>query len=248
MKFYYVVLIFYAFSFFGWLMEVVLTKIEDKKWVNRGFLIGPLCPIYGLGILGIYYTLGRYSEDLPIFFIMSVVICSVVEYFTSWLMEKLFKNRWWDYSNKKYNLNGRICLEYAIPFGLGGSFAYYVAIPAFIKLFDLIPTNLLPGICFTLLLITIIDILVSFKIINQLKNISNTIKCDSTEAITKKVKETLLSKNRFYVRLITSFPNMKVFNKMSILSEKISFNQNKVKELKKEKKMVKKRIKKNSKN
>ena len=94
---YFLVFIFY--SFLGWLMEVILTYSSDKKFVNRGFLIGPYCPIYGWGVLLIMFILKRYL-DRPIgLFCMAVIICSVLEYLTSYLMEKLFKARWWDYSN-----------------------------------------------------------------------------------------------------------------------------------------------------
>lgn len=244
MNIYYAIMIFFTFSFIGWLMEVILTKIEDKKWVNRGFLIGPICPIYGFGILGIILTLKKYDNDIITFFIMSILICSATEYFTSFLMEKLFKNRWWDYSNKRFNINGRICLEYAIPFGLGGTAAYFIVYPFIIKLLDNVPLLHIKYLCFLILLVTLTDILVSFKIINGLKNISKNIKCDSTEAITEKVRETLSQKNHFYRRLIKSFPNMKVFNKMSVIKDKLLNNKNEKKELKKEYKKLKKNKKK----
>lgn len=235
MNFFNLVILFYSFSFIGWLMEVILTIIEDGKLINRGFLIGPICPIYGFGVLGIVTFVSKYADDIPTFFILSVFVCSFVEYFTSWLMEKLFKNRWWDYSEKKFNINGRICLEYAIPFGLFGCLAYYIIIPFFQGIFVTIPIGVITTVSYILLGLTFIDICISFKIIIKLKNISSSIRCDSTEAITKKVKETLLSKNHLYQRLVASFPNMKVFNKMAIFKEKININKLNLKKEKKKK-------------
>lgn len=109
-------LYFIIYSFIGWLIEVVCKSIEYKRFVNRGFLIVPICPIYGYGVLFIILLIGKDTSDILGVFLKSVLICSVLEYFTSYFMEKLFKVRWWDYSKRKFNINGRICLETMIPF------------------------------------------------------------------------------------------------------------------------------------
>ena len=92
-------LIFLIYSFGGWLIESIGNLITKKKFVNRGFLIGPYCPIYGLGVILITLLLSRYKEDLIVLFFLSAILCGILEYFTSFFMEKLFKARWWDYSN-----------------------------------------------------------------------------------------------------------------------------------------------------
>ena len=102
-------------------MEVTLQFINKKRFVNRGFLIGPICPIYGYGVLLILLLVGNKGDILAVF-LKSILICSLIEYFTSYFMEKLFKARWWDYSKRKFNLNGRVCLGTAIPFGILGLF------------------------------------------------------------------------------------------------------------------------------
>ncbi len=104
-------LLFSIYSFLGWLMEVVNTLRVEKKFVNRGFLVGPFCPIYGFGVLLMTIMLKKYQNDIVATFIFSILICGILEYFTSFFLEKIFHARWWDYSNRKFNINGRICLE-----------------------------------------------------------------------------------------------------------------------------------------
>lgn len=224
------VLIFYFYSFMGWLMEVCLTLFQERKFINRGFLIGPMCPIYGFGCVLILLLLNKYHGEPVTLFFMAIILCSILEYTTSYLMEKIFKNRWWDYTNFKYNINGRICLETMIPFGFLALIMYYGINPFLIKTFSLIPMNILKYVVLFMLSLTFLDIICSFNVILNLKNISNSLRCDSTEVITKKVKETLMSKNFLYRRLVKSFPDMQVFNKMSILKERLIRDKNKIKQ------------------
>lgn len=214
----------------GWLMEVCLTLFQERKFINRGFLIGPMCPIYGFGCVLILLLLNKYHGEPVTLFFMAIILCSILEYTTSYLMEKIFKNRWWDYTNFKYNINGRICLETMIPFGFLALIMYYGINPFLIKTFSLIPMNILKYVVLFMLSLTFLDIICSFNVILNLKNISNSLRCDSTEVITKKVKETLMSKNFLYRRLVKSFPDMQVFNKMSILKERLIRDKNKIKQ------------------
>jgi len=116
-----VFLIFMIFSFVGWCSEVLYVGIFfEHKFVNRGFLYGPITPIYGFGGLTILLIpQSLYSTWIPLFF-ASMVLCSAVEYFASWLMEKMFHARWWDYSHYKFNIHGRVCLLNSVLFGLMG--------------------------------------------------------------------------------------------------------------------------------
>ena len=133
------VLLFFTYSILGWIMEVILSIIQRKKLINRGFLIGPYCPIYGIGVILITIFLAKYKEDRIITFVMSILICGTLEYFTSYFMEKIFHARWWDYSNKKMNINGRICLETLIPFGILAYGIIYFANPIILGVIELIP-------------------------------------------------------------------------------------------------------------
>ena len=114
-------LIFIMFSMVGWISEVLYVGIfHEHKFVNRGFLYGPLCPVYGFGgIVILLLPPFLYQTWIPLFF-ASMILCTIVEYFVSWFMEKLFHARWWDYSNYKLNIKGRICLLNSVLFGFLG--------------------------------------------------------------------------------------------------------------------------------
>ena len=159
-------LLFLTYAFLGWCMEVTCKLIQFKRFINRGFLVGPYCPIYGWGALAITLLLQRYTNDIIVLFVMAVIVCSFIEYFTSYFMEKKYHARWWDYSNKKFNINGRICLDTMIPFGILGLFIMYVSNPFFIDIYTNIPDiwlHIIAGILFTLY---IIDNIVSSRIIS----------------------------------------------------------------------------------
>ena len=113
-------LLFITYSVIGWTMEVVGKLIELKRFVNRGFLIGPCCSIYGFGGILITLLLQYFTANPVVLFFMAILVCGVLEYLTSYFMEKLFNARWWDYSQRKYNINGRVCLNTIIPFGILG--------------------------------------------------------------------------------------------------------------------------------
>ncbi len=204
--------LFLIYSFLGWLVESLYCFFLSKKFVNRGFLIGPVCPIYGSGCLLILIFLSKYSEDPFTLFCMSIIICSILEYLTSYVMEKIFKTRWWDYSEKKFNLNGRICLENMIMFGLLAIVIVYLINPPIVSLVHLIDPMLLKIVVSILLVIFIIDLLISTKIIYNITGVGASVLKDSTGEITAKVKEVLSKKGLFTRRLANAFPNFKMKN------------------------------------
>ena len=214
-------ILFFIYSFIGWLNEVNISLFQRHKFINRGFLIGPILPIYGCG--GVFMTLALTQfKDHPIaVFALGMMACSVLEYSTSYIMEKLFNNRWWDYSNMKFNINGRICLEFAAAFGLAGVLMIYIINPLVIPVIDLIPFNIKAITTLIAVIALVFDVFVSFGVIINLKNISNNIRSDSTEVISKKVKEILLTKNVIYKRLRDAFPDMQIKNAQAILKEKL---------------------------
>lgn len=202
-------LLFIMYAFLGWIMEVTVTFIKSHKFVNRGFLIGPYCPIYGWGCLLIILLLDRYKSHPVILFIMAIVICSILEYVTSLVMEKLFNARWWDYSDKKFNINGRICLETMIPFGILGTLITYVINPFFEKILLRLPIWLLYTLAILIFVIFVIDNIISFNIVTNLKQEIKKAERDQTEEITKKIKTTLSRRSILHKRLINAFPHIK---------------------------------------
>lgn len=205
-------MLFFIYAIFGWIIETTLVSIEKRKFVNRGFLIGPYCPIYGFGGLAITILLKNYTKDPIVLFLMAVIICGTLEYFTSYIMEKIFKARWWDYSAKKYNINGRICLETVVPFGILGCLVMYVLNPITFKYLNMLSNsmlNIISAICFT---IFITDNIVSYNVISSFTKTVKTINVgkikDNTEEITKKVREVLIGKSFFNKRLMEAYPNL----------------------------------------
>ncbi len=204
---YYYFLLFLIYSFIGWLIEVIGKLIEKHKFINRGFLIGPICPIYGHGCILMILTLSRYKDNPLTLFIYAIFICSILEYFTSYFMEKIFKARWWDYSTKRFNLNGRICAETMIPFGILGTLVICVINPIFEYLLNLFNFETIKITAIVLFIIYIIDYTISLIIMFGFKGTLKTVEKDGTEEITKKVKKILINKNVLYKRLVEAFPN-----------------------------------------
>lgn len=202
------ILIFFIYAVAGWIMESSSISIQNKKFVNRGFLIGPICPIYGYGVVLVSLLLKKYQDDIIVTFCMSVIICGLLEYFTSFFMEKIFKARWWDYSDRKFNINGRICLENLVLFGVASCFIIYVTNPFIIEKINLIPNSIQQIIISILLVIHITDNIISYKIIFNLKRVSTEIK-DNTIEISEKVKNIIHSKSILHRRLVNAFPNIK---------------------------------------
>ncbi len=242
-------LLFIIYAFLGWIVEIINNVVVFKKFVNRGFLIGPYCPIYGVGGLIATIFLTKYKESIIVLFVMSMFLFALLEYFTSYLMEKLFKARWWDYTDYRFNINGRICLETLIPFGLLGCFAIYVVNPIIFSIFNMTNIVVLRIIALIIFIIFIIDFTLSLKIINSFKDTAvKFLKKDNTEEITKKVKEILLSKSVWTKRLIESFPKAKavITNNIDLIRMKFELKQTK-KELKQTKKELRKERKANKK-
>ena len=129
LSFYQIFLLFIFYSFVGWICEVAYCSISQRRFVNRGFLYGPICPIYGCGAIIIFSFLMPLSDNLILLFFASMILTTILEYFTSWVMEKLFATKWWDYSNYKFNIHGRVCLLNSVLFGIMGIVAVHFVHP-----------------------------------------------------------------------------------------------------------------------
>ncbi len=207
--------LFLIYAIMGWCMEVVWGYIQTKKWVNRGFLIGPYCPIYGCGGVLITLCLSEFTDYPFGIFCTSIVICGVLEYLTSYIMEKIFKARWWDYRKRKFNINGRVCLETIIPFGLLSCMILYGTNPFFIGILESMTERSIQITFITCLVIFLTDFVISFTVIARLrktvKQVNKNETVDNTEEITNKVKEILLSsKSALDRRLIKAFPKISI--------------------------------------
>lgn len=112
------ILYFSIYSFLGWVCETIYCSILDRRFVNRGFLNGPVCPVYGFGALLVIALLDKYRGDVLSVFLLGMIITSVVEYITAVILETSFQTKWWDYSKHKFNIHGRVCLLNSTLFGL----------------------------------------------------------------------------------------------------------------------------------
>lgn len=150
------------YSFIGWVYESTICSIGHRKLINRGFLNGPYCPIYGTGAVLVLLVLGKIQNPVLLFFAGAVLTCSL-EYLTSWGMEKLFHARWWDYSKRKFNIGGRVCLIGAVVFG-----AFSVVLVLFLhpwvkSLTDRLTDTALSWVCAILLMGVVSDLIVTVK-------------------------------------------------------------------------------------
>ena len=144
----------------------------------------------GFGVVAIQLLLGKYQNDMPALFWLSMITCGILEYFTSFIMEKLFDARWWDYSSRKFNINGRICLETLLPFGIAGVITVCFTNPFFIGIYNKLPELVHHIISITLLVTVAIDCIVTCYILSGLKTAEADLSsADDTENISSYLQE-----------------------------------------------------------
>lgn len=171
------ILLFFIFSCIGWLWEVFIYIVEDGILVNRGTLMGPWIPIYGSGgVLGLM-LLKKISDKKVLTFLCVIAICSVVEYATSWQIERYKHVRYWDYSGYFANINGRVCLEGMLLFGLAGCAGIYILAPLFDDLLNKIPYKVRLAACVVLVLLFVTDIVYSRNHPHRGKGLTEFIMC-----------------------------------------------------------------------
>ena len=202
---------FIIYSFIGWLLEVICKLFEFKRFVNRGFLIGQICPIYGYGVLFIILIIGVNTSDILSVFLKSILVCSILEYFTSYFMEKLFKARWWDYSRRKFNINGRICLETMLPFGILGTSVVYFIHPMIVKFISLFSNKVVIIVSIILFVLYLIDNIISFNVMSKIKDEIKKQKSDNTEVIKKKIMDWLDRHSTLYRHIKEAYPKFKIY-------------------------------------
>lgn len=151
-------LIFTVFSVAGWITETLLYLIRDGKAVKRGFLFGPVCPIYGVAAILCDLLIYRIMDNIIYIFLAGFLLTGVLEYMTHFVMEKVFKAMWWDYSDRRFNINGRVYLKGLIFFGIGAVLIVRVFLPLLYQLFDIMPDTLVYVISFVVYSIFLFDL------------------------------------------------------------------------------------------
>lgn len=182
---------FFIYSVLGWILETLYCRMLDGKWTNRGFLFGPYCPIYGFGSLLIIAFLSNFIDSPIKVFFLGMIFTSLLEYITSFLLEKIFNAKWWDYSNRKFNINGRICLLNSLEFAALGIILTYLVHPILSSFVLNIPIELLQLISLALITIMGIDTGSTIATLLNLKERLTALK-ESAEIL--KAKKSLQSK------------------------------------------------------
>lgn len=133
---------FFIYAFLGWCGEVLYAAAVERRFVNRGFLNGPVCPIYGMGVAIIALLMGPFAGNLLALFIGSMILGSALEWVAGFLLEMIFRQKWWDYSEEPHNLNGYVCLKFSVVWGFAGALVVRFVVPFTSRLAHLIPHTL----------------------------------------------------------------------------------------------------------
>ncbi len=204
------ILLFAAFSIAGWIMEVILKLIQYHRFINRGTLIGPYCPIYGWGAVlitlvanGVFFRKCTPAET----FLVGFFLCGALEYCVSWYMEKTSHARWWDYSNKPMNLNGRIWIGNLLLFGAAAVAIIYLADPPIFTVIGQIPFQTQAIIAGAFVLVIWTDRIVSQFLMKLMRGCIDHHEADDTEAIRQEMDRMLKDRSLLLRRINQAYPN-----------------------------------------
>jgi uncharacterized membrane protein len=151
------IIYFFIYCVCGYICEVVYCSVPANRFVNRGFLYGPYLPIYGFGAIAVILSLEPFFDKPYLVFIFGMIVTSVLEYFTSWLLEKFFNTKLWDYSRYKFNINGRVCLLNSTLFALLCLIVVYVVHPAVAAFVGKFPQNLYHPMAMVIAIVMSVD-------------------------------------------------------------------------------------------
>lgn len=215
------------YSFLGWCVEILYAYKNNRSFVNRGFLYGPFCPIYGFGVVFMLVSLHSFIDNLLLLFIGATVLTSLIEYVTGFVLEKVFKSKWWDYTEDAFNLHGRICLGFSLLWGAASVIVIKVIHPMFQYLVDKLPITIGTYIFYIIILYFVLDFIFTINSLVDFKHLLMKLQIDKSDLLEKcvdfisftKRKNNNTSKkveNKFskfilklnHIRLIKSFPNV----------------------------------------
>lgn len=203
--------LFFIYSVAGWVTEVFLKFLEYKRFINRGFLIGPYCPIYGAGAV-IVTVGGKFLSPVDrtwaMSFLIAFVLCGILEYLTSYILEKYFHARWWDYTERPMNLHGRVWIGNLILFGIGGVFILEDFNPRLLALAHRLEPRLFVAILIAVSILFVADAVMSYFIMNLLKQGVEKSRADKSEEIAAEVRYLLENRSVFHKRILDAYPEL----------------------------------------
>ena len=205
------ILLFFAYAFIGWCVEVTLKYFQFHRFINRGFLTGPWLPIYGSGaalITVVIKGLAPLEFSVGTTFAVSFLLCGFLEYMTSYVLEKRFHARWWDYSQKPMNLQGRVWIGNLVLFGLGGVVIVDLINPLLLRLSEHMSFPLREIIAISLSVVFIADYVMSHFVLKLVKTSVELSEADDTEAISKEVRLLLSDRSVFHRRFAEAYPEV----------------------------------------
>ena len=205
------ILLFFVFAFLGWCIEVTLKFFQFHRFINRGFLTGPWLPIYGSGavlITVVIRALPPLEHAVGTTFAVSLILCGFLEYMTSYVLEKRFHARWWDYSQKPMNLHGRIWIGNLILFGLGGVVIVNLINPLLLHLSGYMSPVFREVLAFSLSAVFAADFVMSHFVLKLVKTGVESSEADSTEAISREVRLLLSDRSVFHRRFAEAYPEV----------------------------------------
>ncbi|MEA4816828.1 MAG: putative ABC transporter permease [Lachnospiraceae bacterium] len=207
--FYHLFYVFIIYSFLGWIMETTFVSVKGKKFVNRGFMSGPFCPIYGTGASLFYVFLTPMGNNYALVFICGMTLATIVEYLTSVLLELIFNAKWWDYSQRRYNIKGRICLSISLCWGFLSIIMLEILQPAALRLIDKMPLKFGEIFGYFIIAYIISDVTVTvcniIKFNNKIKSIA-----EIRENIKERFANTQLYENISEIKLKYDFSESKL--------------------------------------
>ena len=161
MDIYYLILYFFTYGSLGWCAEVAYAAVKEKRFVNRGFLNGPICPVYGVGVSAVLLLLEPFENNLVILYVASVIIVTLIEGLTGFALDKIFHHKWWDYSGQPFNIGGYVCPIFSLVWGVACIFIVKVFQPLVYRVAEALPHALGVALIVVLSIVTFADLYVT---------------------------------------------------------------------------------------
>ena len=218
---------YFVFSVLGWIWESIYCTIKERKWQNRGFLYGPLCPIYGFGSIVALFVydlilLGRLPKLSWMMILLAGFFFSMIlEYPTSYILEKKFHARWWDYSNLPLNINGRTCAITSIGFGIGAIIIMNYLIPSYEKILVIIPATIIAVLCVIFVALHSSDFTLTVSNLTNFQSNIDEIEKSFQDKMTEEVDKMFEKHSKIYGSTLSRIASFKMKESHNLIATKL---------------------------